>query len=780
VLNKIRTGEWAERVGLVRSTLAISGRDAANAVKRTLPGILFSGEFTSRRKSGLVRHSGLVCADFDHVADPVALRDQLAADPYCLAAFVSPSGDGLKALFVVDPGRSHGESWRAVDAHCRDAFGVGTDPATKDVSRLCFVSHDPDAYIASEPVECVDYPPDVTEQAPVTNVPATDAGGVLTPGEDFNLRGDVASLLRGNGWASEDDTYWTRPGKDSGVSASLGVVEGPPNSFWVFSDSAPPFAPSRRYEPFHVFALLACDGDFARASSELKSRGFGTQDADTFLILPSNCGLTISESATRIFSAIAPTNTLFARGRVPHEVVNDEHGARLEPMTPRAFRSRLEKYGKLMAWRADRENRRKLSPALCAEETASALLATTEARTLLPNIRAIVTSPALALRGEDELITLEHGWNPQNGGVFVAGRAVPVSVPLAEAVAGLSAMLDDFDFQSGGDRSRALAALITPAMKAGGLIKGSTPIEVCEADKSQSGKGFLRKLVANLYGETPAFVTQKEGGVGSLDEAIASALIAGRPFIQLDNLRGKVSSAYLEAILTAEGPVPCREPHKTTVEVDVRPFTFSMTSNGIEATRDLANRCSIVRIKKRPVGYPFREYPEGGLLDHVKARQPYYLGCVFAVIGEWFMEGAQRTNESRHDFRVWAQTLDWIVINVLGAAPLLEGHDAARDRVSDQGRSWLRAVAIKLAEENRLDRELMASALAELCGEHDIAIPNCRAESEMDRARAVGKTMGRLFTDGGPVHVDNFRVLRTMKYSATQLRDVPHYTVTQN
>jgi hypothetical protein len=337
-------------------------------------------------------------------------------------------------------------------------------------------------------------------------------------------------------------------------------------------------------------------------------------------------------------------------------------------------------------------------------------------------------------------------------------------------------LLDDFDFQCAGDRSRALASMITPTLKAGGLLAGSSPIEVCEADKSQSGKGFLRKLVAALYAEIPSFVTQKEGGVGSLDEAIASALISGRPFIQLDNLRGKIGSTYLEAILTAEGPVPCREPHKTTVEVDVRPFTFSMTSNGVETTRDLANRCSIVRIKKRPAGYPFRVYAEGGLLEHVKARQPYYLGCVFAVVGEWFMQGCQRSSESRHDFRTWAQTLDWIGANVLGTAPLMEGHDAARDRVSDQGRSWLRAVALKIAEENRLDCELMATALAELCGEHDIPIPNCRAESDMDRARAVGKAMGRLFADGGPVRVDDFTTIKTLKYSSTQGRDVPHYT----
>lgn len=773
VLTRIRSGVYQARVQQVRSALATSGKDAANEIKRTLPGVLFSGEFTARRKSGLVQHSGLIGADFDQVPNPVALRGQLATDAHCVAAFLSPSGEGVKALFVVDATRPHAESWRAVKAHCQSVHGVEIDRACKDVSRLCFVSFDPNMYIAAGEVACVDYPP---AAQPVVTATADANGAFLTPGEDFNQRGDVPTLLREHGWHSSDETYWTRPGKDSGPSASLGVVEGPPNSFWVFSSNAQPFVPNKRYEPWQVFALLECGGDYALACSELQKRGYGPAGADRFLILPSACGLSISEAAAKIFGAIAPTFTLFNRGRVAHEVVSDEHGARLESVTPRAFRSRLDKHGKLMAWRADRDGRRKLSPAICAEETASALLATTEAREFLPKIRAIVTSPTLALQGSDEVVTLGHGWNPHNGGVFVTGRHLPESVPLPEAVTSLSALLDDFQFQSGGDRSRALASLVTPAMKAGGLLNVSTPIEVCEADKSQSGKGFLRKLAATLYAETPSFVTQKEGGVGSLDEALASALIAGRPFIQFDNMRGKVSSTYLEAILTADGPVPCREPHKTTVEVDVRPFTFSMTSNGVEATRDLANRCSIVRIKKQPPGYVFRMYHEGGLLDHVRARQPYYLGCVFSVVGEWFMAGSPRTTESRHDFRVWAQTMDWIVTNLFSSAPLMEGHNAARDRVSDQGRTWLRAIALALADDGRLDHDLAASVLAEVSAEHDIPVPLCRADvDDMDRARAIGKVMAKAFREGEALNVDNFVITRSRIYSPAAAKEIPHY-----
>jgi hypothetical protein len=31
-------------------------------------------------------------------------------------------------------------------------------------------------------------------------------------------------------------------------------------------------------------------------------------------------------------------------------------------------------------------------------------------------------------------------------------------------------------------------------------------------------------------------------------------------------------------------------------------------------------------------GYQFHEFPGGPLLQHVRAHQPYHLGCVFAIV----------------------------------------------------------------------------------------------------------------------------------------------------
>jgi hypothetical protein len=100
------------------------------------------------------------------------------------------------------------------------------------------------------------------------------------------------------------------------------------------------------------------------------------------------------------------------------------------------------------------------------------------------------------------------------------------------------------------DKSRAIAAILTPALKFGGLLEAHTPLFVVEADDSQAGKGFLLELVQMIYRETASIVTQRQGGVASLDESLAQAMLDGRPFIQLDNVRGHIGSPYFEAILT--------------------------------------------------------------------------------------------------------------------------------------------------------------------------------------------------------------------------------------
>ena len=356
------------------------------------------------------------------------------------------------------------------------------------------------------------------------------------------------------------------------------------------------------------------------------------------IVLPSG-GLQLYESAKRAYEILAKSETLFLRGGRVSELLEGEDGSRLAFVTEQAFRSRIEKHAKVMAYRAGPRREEFLTNnARCSLDTSRVWL-DSDAKKLLPPIVAIHNCPLL-LEDNGHIQILGKGYHQKSGGLLVAGGEMPQEMELPEAADALLGIVDEFDFATEADKSRAIASLLTPALKFSGLLGAHTPLFVVEADDSQAGKGFLLELVQTIYCETPFIVTQRQGGVGGFDESLSQAMIDARPFIQLDNVRGRIGSPYFEAVLTCplKGTIPARVPYKGEVQVMPARFVFQLTSNGFESTRDLANRSCIARIRKRR-GFSFRRYPEGNLLEHVAANQPRYLGAIYCVISQWLAHG---------------------------------------------------------------------------------------------------------------------------------------------
>jgi len=109
----------------------------------------FSGIFTKRSDNALLKHSKLLCLDFDNI-NIKTLRFQLLGDKYLNTQllFVSPSGTGLKWIISIDTDcNTHAEYFHAVQAYISKTYNVEVDKSGKDISRACFLPHDPYAYI---------------------------------------------------------------------------------------------------------------------------------------------------------------------------------------------------------------------------------------------------------------------------------------------------------------------------------------------------------------------------------------------------------------------------------------------------------------------------------------------------------------------------------------------------------------------------------------------------------------------------------------------------------
>lgn len=110
----------------------------------------FSGTFRTRSDKALIQHSGLLCIDFDHLQHLDALRAQLLQDEYfdTQLLFRSPSGDGLKWIIQIDISQTtHADYFRAVANYLDRTYGVEADKSGKDISRACFLPHDPQCFI---------------------------------------------------------------------------------------------------------------------------------------------------------------------------------------------------------------------------------------------------------------------------------------------------------------------------------------------------------------------------------------------------------------------------------------------------------------------------------------------------------------------------------------------------------------------------------------------------------------------------------------------------------
>jgi hypothetical protein len=144
----ITIGQALERIqsGGKHKGLVEQARKGDKEAKKELPIVLWSGEFLDRKDASIESHSGLIVLDFDHI-DVNGSKSVLATDDYVFACWVSPSGEGLKALVRVSNPESHRDHFRALQTYFDKEYGLEVDSTGINESRACFDSYDPDIII---------------------------------------------------------------------------------------------------------------------------------------------------------------------------------------------------------------------------------------------------------------------------------------------------------------------------------------------------------------------------------------------------------------------------------------------------------------------------------------------------------------------------------------------------------------------------------------------------------------------------------------------------------
>lgn len=117
------------------------GSEAFSQAKRSMPCYTPSGVFSVRNSEGLVKHSGVLCIEWDAVADCSELKELLGGLPFIYYAGLSCSGRGVFALVKIAEPIKHREYFKALSEYF-GGIGYRVDESGKDVCRLRVASYD--------------------------------------------------------------------------------------------------------------------------------------------------------------------------------------------------------------------------------------------------------------------------------------------------------------------------------------------------------------------------------------------------------------------------------------------------------------------------------------------------------------------------------------------------------------------------------------------------------------------------------------------------------------
>jgi hypothetical protein len=192
ILSKIKSPTEVVKQSIIRLRLANS-KEAKDEIKSSLPIVCFGGTFKKRSIDGLVFGSGLLVIDLDGLENAEKARDEMYSDRHVVAAFISPSGNGVKYLVsipIVNGDNEYKDYFFGWHNYAYEKYGYDIDMSGQDISRACYLSYDKDIRHSD------DY--DIFKDA------ITDHDGYKQQIEPHSELDKYTALKK---WAHKNDTY---------------------------------------------------------------------------------------------------------------------------------------------------------------------------------------------------------------------------------------------------------------------------------------------------------------------------------------------------------------------------------------------------------------------------------------------------------------------------------------------------------------------------------------------------------------------------------------------
>ena len=139
VLEAIKTEYWKKEIDEIRYHINNGDTEQAKSIKQNLPAITISATFKEggRSKEYIETYTNLLHLDYDYIDNLQELKAKIVDIPYTYAAFISPSGKGLKVLVKSDGSlNTHEYAFNTLKKYYDGIVGVASDSAVKDFTRI--------------------------------------------------------------------------------------------------------------------------------------------------------------------------------------------------------------------------------------------------------------------------------------------------------------------------------------------------------------------------------------------------------------------------------------------------------------------------------------------------------------------------------------------------------------------------------------------------------------------------------------------------------------------
>ena len=192
IVTGIQGDDYKKTVLKIQKLIENGNQEKANQLKKRLVAFTVSGLFEGGRKMSFLKsYNPFVILDIDKL-DPQILPDlilKIKEIEFTRVVFISPSGRGLKIIVEVDTEvKLHGLAYRQVCDYYEKALAVEIDKSGKDITRLCFMSYDPEVHF-NEKSTVFNITESHTDISQVSNQSIE-----LTPGRAPDFSSELANL----------------------------------------------------------------------------------------------------------------------------------------------------------------------------------------------------------------------------------------------------------------------------------------------------------------------------------------------------------------------------------------------------------------------------------------------------------------------------------------------------------------------------------------------------------------------------------------------------------